>query len=83
MDGKLVYGLYTENLIEIALTYASLVVKHPALTDTDSATWKQKFVDWANEFEEKYPEHWEDNDYLEYIDAFATEKICEYARIGR
>lgn len=85
MAGKLIYGVYTENLIEIALTYASLVVKHPVLADTDSITWKQKFVDWANEFEEKYPEleHWDDSAYLECIDAFATDKICEYARIGR
>lgn len=85
MADKLVYGVYTENLIEISLTYASFVIKYPVLTDTDSITWKQKFVDWANEFEEKYPEpeHWEDSDYLECIDAFAAEKICEYARIGR
>lgn len=50
MAGKLIYGVYTENLIEIALTYASLLVKHPVLADTDSITWKQEFVDWANEF---------------------------------
>ena len=83
MADKLVYGVYTENLIEIALTYASLMIKYPVLTDTNSITQKQEFVDWANEFEEKYPDHWENGDYLECIDAFATEKICAYAMIGR
>ena len=85
MADKLVYGVYTENLIDIALTYASLMIKYPVLTDTDSITWKQEFVDWANEFEKKYQEseRLEDSDYLECIDAFATEKICVYAMIGR
>ena len=83
MACKLVYGAHTESLIEIALTYANLAVKYPVLTDTDSITWKQKFVEWANEFDEKYPdpEHWEDSDYLDCIDAFAREKIGEYGGI--
>lgn len=83
MASKLVYGVYTENLIEIALTYASMVAEHPELTETDSITWKQQFVEWANEFEEKYPEpeHWEDSDYPDCIDAFAREKIGEYGGI--
>lgn len=78
MADKLVYGVYTENLIEIALTYASLVVKYPVLTDTDSITWKQKFVDWANEFESQWQED-RDSEYLEDIEKFARHKILEYA----
>lgn len=84
MASKLAYSVFTENLIEIALTYADLVFKYPVLTEIDSITWKQKFVDWANEFEEKYPEpeHWEDSDYPDCIDAFAREKIGEFGGIG-
>lgn len=82
---KMAYNKVSENLMEISFIYASLQAKHKELSNIDSLAWKQKFVDWANEFEETYPEpeHWEDSDYLECIDAFATKKICEYAKIGR
>lgn len=82
---KMTYNKVSENLVEISLVYAGMQEKYKELGEIDSITWKQLFVDWANEFEEKYPEskYWEDSDYLECMDAFATEKICEYARIER
>lgn len=81
---RMAYGGVQENLVEISFVYAGLKAGHGELGCIDSATWKQKFVDWANEFEEKYPDpdHWAEDDYLECIGAFATEKICEYANIG-
>ena len=53
------------------------------LTDIDSITWKQKFVDWANEFTETYEPNkdvWPGN-YLEVIEGFAREKILEFAGV--
>lgn len=46
-------------------------------------TWKQKFVDWANEFTETYEPNkdvWPGN-YLEVIEGFAREKILEFAGV--
>lgn len=79
--GSLQYGVYTKNLIEIAFTYAALVSKYSELSLIDSIVWKQQFVTWANEFEEKYSEsgYWESNEYLDYIDAFVKERILEFA----
>lgn len=71
----------SENLVEISLTFARLQKEHEELSDIDSAAWKQQFVEWANEFEERHPEpeHWADSDYLWYIEKFARQKILEYA----
>lgn len=80
---KLVYGVHTENLIEITMVYANLAEKYSELKDIDSNAWKQEFVEWANEFEELHPEAscWEDNDYLDCIEDFAKQKIYEFADI--
>ena len=81
---KLVYGKRIENLIEIAMTYAALSSNRPELKDTDSITWKAEFVEWANEFEQIYPEvsQWEDNDYLDCIECFAKKRIYEFAGLA-
>ena len=83
MAGKLIFDKHTENLAEIAMVYAALVQKYPKLTDTDSTSWKQKFVEWANEFEELHPDIDDnpDEDYLILIDEFAKEKIFEFGGI--
>ena len=73
------YSKVAENLVEISLAFASLQAEHEELSDIDSVTWKQQFVEWANEFEAKNPEQWEDSDYLECIEKFAVRKILEYA----
>lgn len=52
MGEKLEYNRRTENLIEIARMYVELAIRHPELTDIDSITWNQHFVDLANQFEE-------------------------------
>lgn len=78
---KLAYSTYTENLIEIAMAYANLVKTHPELTNTDSITWKQMFVEWANAFEDVYqdPQCWEEGDYLIRIAVYAKVKILAFA----
>ena len=47
------YNEQTENLMEIAMMLEQLKGESEylfeVLTDIDSITWKQKFVDWANE----------------------------------
>ncbi len=75
------YGKVAENLVEISLAFAGLQAEHEELSDIDSITWKQQFVVWANEFEEKYPEpeHWNNSDYLECIEEYAVQKILEFA----
>ena len=75
---KMSYNKASENLVEISLVYASLQAGHEKLSDIDSITWKQKFVDWANEFENQWQEG-KDSDYLEDIEKFARHKILEYA----
>lgn len=83
---KLIFNKNTENLVEIAMVFAAVVPRYPKLTDTDSVAWKQKFVEWANEFEDKYGEV-EDFDvehgrsYLEVVADFAKEKILEYGGV--
>lgn len=52
------------------------------LTNTDSMSWKQLFITWANEFEELYgSKNWNeiDEDYYETIERFAEEKIMGWA----
>ena len=74
------YNEQTENLMEIAMMLEQLKGESEylfeVLTDIDSITWKQKFVDWANEFTETY----EPNN-LEVIEGFAREKILEFAGV--
>lgn len=75
---KMPYNKASENLVEISLVYARLQAGHEKLSDIDSIAWKQKFVDWANEFENQWQEG-KDSDYLEDIEKFACHKILEYA----
>lgn len=82
------YNEQTENLMEIAMMLEQLKGENEylfeVLTDIDSITWKQKFVNWANEFTETYEPNrdvWPGN-YLEVIERFAREKILEFAGVG-
>lgn len=75
------YNEQMENLMEIAMMLEQLKGESEylfeVLTDIDSITWKQKFVDWANEFTETYEPNkdvWPGN-YLEVIEGFAREKF--------
>ena len=67
------YNEQTENLMEIAMMLEQLKGESEylfeVLTDIDSITWKQKFVDV-----------WPGN-YLEVIEGFAREKILEFAGV--
>lgn len=68
--------MVSENLVEISLVFADMQITHSSLCSIDSTTWKQQFVEWANEFENE----WDDSlDYPEEIDKFARKKIAEYA----
>jgi hypothetical protein len=76
---KLEYNRRTENLIEIVRIYEELAIRHPKLTDIDSITWNQHFVDLANQFEEEHPDmDWRSEDYPEMIESYAKEKILEF-----
>lgn len=79
---KAVFGHLTENIMEITLVYAELQESISGMCEIDSTTWKQKFVDWANEFESQWKEG-DDRDYLEDIEKFARRKILEYAGLER
>lgn len=79
---EMVYNKVSENLIEIALTYASLWAGNEKICGAgiDSISWKQMFVQWANDFETEWAgTEWDQNDYLEEIQKFAQKKILEYA----
>lgn len=76
----------TENLIEITWTYVNLQKEFPKLSETDSMSWKQLFVAWANEFEEFYGRtDWLESEktYLEAIGEFAKEKILGFIGLER
>ncbi len=75
---KAVFGHLTENIMEITLVYADLQISNPELCKIESSTWKQLFVDWANEFESQWQED-AGRDYLEEIDRFSREKILGYS----
>lgn len=80
LQGEKAYSKVSENLVEISLVYASLQAEHEDLSGVDSITWKQMFVEWANEFEMKQLRtDWDQHDYLECIEEFARHKILEYA----
>ena len=80
--GKLIFDKHTENLAEIAMVYADLRKDYPELLEEDSVSWKQMFVEWANEFESLYPNLGELNaDYLLMISSFAKEKIFDYGGV--
>lgn len=77
VSDRIGYGKASENLIEISLAYADMIAANQELCRIDSITWKQQFVEWANEFEAS----WDDSgEYLEEIEKFARRKIAEYAK---
>lgn len=78
-DQGMEYSKVAENLVEISLVFASLQAKHEELSEINSITCKQKFVDWANEFESQWNDD-EGRDYQEEIDSFARKKILEYLK---
>lgn len=81
-QSALLYNKASENLIEITFVFAGLQAQgaHEKLCETDSITWKQMFVDWANEFETVHADDdWNQNDYLDEIKRYAQQKILEYA----
>lgn len=78
-----VFDKVSENLVEISLVFASLQSEITDGQEIDSITWKQMFVQWANEFEDEYPElnHWENANYFDCITKFAKEKIFKFSGI--
>lgn len=84
MGEKVEYNKRTENLIEIVRTYTVLAIRYPRLTDVDSITWNQQFVDLANQFEEENSDtDWKCEDYLEAIERYAEEKILEFGGVKK
>lgn len=82
MGERLEYNKRTENLIEIAQMYVELAIRYPKLTDIDSITWNQHFVDLANQFEEDNPNvDWLSEDYLEAIESYSRDKILEFGGV--
>lgn len=80
LQEKMAYNKASENLVEISLVYVTLQAEHNKLSDIDSITWKQMFVQWANDFETvQAGTDWDQKDYLEEIEKFARSKILEYA----
>lgn len=76
---KMAYNKTSENLVEISFVYASLQEDYVELCNVDSITWKQMFVQWANDFDIVHAgTDWNQNDYLEEIEKFARCKILEY-----
>lgn len=76
---KMIYNKASENLVEITLVYVGMLEEHKRLSGVDSITWKQLFVQWANDFEEAQAgTDWNQKDYLEEIGKFARRKILEY-----
>lgn len=75
----------SENLVEISMTFAKLQPEIKDKQDIDSTTWKQKFVDWANEFERMYEnadwgtEETDGRDYIDVIEEYAKKKIRQFA----
>lgn len=76
---RAVFNHTTENVIEIAQTFTRLASENYHLLDIDSEEWKQKFVEWANEFEAGWVDNLE-RDYPDEIGDFAVEKINAYHR---
>ncbi|MDO4305955.1 MAG: hypothetical protein Q4C77_03910 [Eubacteriales bacterium] len=78
------YSKVTENLMEISMVFADLRAEHEELSDIDSITWKQEFVEWAKEFEKQHsePECWENDDYIDSIEEFAEKKILGFVHPG-
>lgn len=76
---KINYNKASDNLVEISLVYAGMLEEHKRLSSVDSITWKQLFVQWANDFESvQASTDWNQEDYLEEIGNFARSKILEY-----
>lgn len=76
---KMIYNKASENLVEITLVYVGMLEEHKRLSGVDSITWKQLFVQWANDFEAaQVGTDWNQKDYLEEIGKFARRKILEY-----
>ena len=76
---KMICNKASENLVEITLVYVGMLEEHKRLSSVDSITWKQMFVQWANDFEAAQAgTDWNQEDYLEEIGKFARSKILEY-----
>ena len=82
IEEKAIFGHLAENIMEITWIFANLRKSMPEFHEIDSVTWKQKFVDWANEFESQWKER-EGEDYLETIRDFAEKKIRKFAGLER
>lgn len=73
----------SENLVEISLMFASLQPEIKGMQEIDSLTWKQMFMQWANEFETAHKgADWDKRVYLEEIERFARNKIMKFAGVA-
>lgn len=80
-----IFDKISENLVEISLVFASLQPEIRDKQEIDILMWKQKFLVWANEFEQIYGKSdWGmaetgNKEYLEAIEEFAKNKIRKFA----
>ena len=82
MADKIVFNKATENLIEISRVFSRENERYDLLEDIENRTWYEKFVEWANEFEERHgASDWnsgECGDYYEAIEEYAKTKILNF-----
>lgn len=78
-----IFDKVSENLVEISLMFASLQPEIKGTQEIDSLTWKQMFMQWANEFETAHKcADWDQRFYLEEIGRFARNKIMKFAGVA-
>lgn len=78
-DNKYITTL-NENIIEITMKYACMVMNKVINPPEDSMDAKSTIVHLAKEFEENFPpEYWDGEplDYLEEIEKFAEKRLLE------
>lgn len=82
-ETDLVYGKRIENLIEITAVFTAEMKDRDLTEKIDSVTWKQKMVEWANEFEYfNKDKNWDDSEesYLEAIEKYAKKAIDRFVK---
>lgn len=69
-------GLAAENLIEIVMIFNDMKERMHLLEYQDFSVWKEKFADWADDFEKQYKDtSWTEEAYQEKIYQFTIAKF--------
>lgn len=70
------FGRIFENVVEMSLVIGAIMSRHSDVVE-DRAEIMSNVLDWAQEFETRYPEDL-DGEYPEHIAAFISEKMCAH-----